>query len=216
MSPYLKQGRAPLFDKPLEVKSPLSELWETAEPIGELSSRAGMRYQKTGHLLVRAHIGVNNRTKTEQTIKRTERHLELLRTAGMHIVRHLSEVHPNIERVAGSDPKYMIITASKYVAKSKPLWTPEAKRSAPRQSINENVFRPLSTYLDWAYKENPKALLSEIYDPTQYSWQQDTDIVYLHDVDPVMTEYEPSHPDTLADYVVDSFKSMAPSVPLFF
>lgn len=206
-------GGEVLFDAPLEPVKPLAELWREAEPFTDRSPRAGKRLHKPTGLLIRKHLKGDYPTRYSGTsVSLAERldlvntHLAKLRELGMHAVSHTTEFVPELS----STNAYAVIghSASIYVTNGLKLEGPTASRKASRSTVEETAIGPLKAYYEWCRETNVNLMLSDIYDPWAFSWHKPSGLIYLHDIDPRVTNWAPgsssSHPEPLLEpYEID-------------
>lgn len=189
-------GGEVLFDVPMEIDRPLSELWDEGESYGPLSSRKDMR--RAGNLLLRQHylhaFEYMEGEMLEEAVDTAERHFNQLQAFGMSIVSHVTEPHADLPADLENmdDDEIVAISASAYVASTRPLHKPYASKHLPQLKVRQLVVDPLKRYLDWLQSSRQEAMLSDVFTSNQYGWHMGSGTVFLYDIDPHLTPLDPN------------------------
>lgn len=193
------------FDEQLPAGLDISELWHTGQPYSELSPRRNMR--RAGGLLLRAHVrdrfNASTQEELEGQLTAAKRHFSQLRRFGMSIISHETVINPQPwpeDSFDWDEDDIVAFSASAYTPHLRPLKNPDTRDFRPLKAIShdkvsEFVLEPLWRYLQWAQNTGEPLILEDIYTPDQYSWQQNSGIVALHDPGPQMHPLSTIHKD---------------------
>lgn len=206
-------GGEVLFDAPLEVNESLDQLWDEAIPI---SLQDVMRLHYNG-LLIRRHVSGDYRTdygkelvsmKTRLAVAET--HFATLQEFGLCIVRHVTQLIPE-QREDGFRPPSTANTtvaysASSYVNHAVGLDNKTASAEISARKIKEMVIDPLQNYYEWCKETGASLMLADIYDPHQFSWHMTSKVVFLHDIDPRLTDKAPGSASSNMEPLVEPYE----------
>lgn len=196
------------FDAPLTHTKSLSEQWSEAEefahplpvesPVPRLLNVEDLRIHREEATILRTiPWGMIHSTyhDTADVLKEASRHTQLLRSAGISVVSHSFEVIERkppvaIENIdeAWFTPNSSIAYGAAHAAlDSITLPDAYARNLVDRQKIIRLVAAPLARYALHAGKHE-REMLTDIYNAQQYSYDLNTRVVFLHDIDPTFIE----------------------------
>ncbi len=143
----------------------------------------------------------------EERLGLVEAHLARLHTFGMRIVRHTTELVTDLPD-ASPDHAYAAIaySASVYVTNGLKLEAPTASRTASRRTVEEMAIRPLKDYYEWCKETAAPFMLSDIYDPWAFSLHKPSGLVYMHDIDPRVTNWVPGSSDMGTEPLLEPYE----------
>lgn len=185
-------GGEVLFDVPLELDEPIEKLWQEAEPFNPDPSRitTRMRLHRAHSLLLRSHAKLHYKTHYEggatlplpERLELAEAHFAVLQDFGLSIVSHAPS-----EVARGRSPGDIVAySASRYIEGGIRLDRSQAAGEISRRKVQELVVEPQQDYYRWCRRTGAKFLLSDVQDPSQYTWHTPSGVVSLHDNDPKM------------------------------
>lgn len=205
MSDYIEGGGPQAFDVQIEGAYSLESVHKQ---IGELSVRGQdyFVYKEFGHVMAQPYtlsdLGFSHaqRSEVEALVERARQHYAKLQEFGMSLVSHRIETRRSLlsTRTYGSNTVVAHMIKA-FVPDSIDLASLTEDSAPPVQKINEFVVRPLRDYLEWSENSGAGYILADIYDARQYSWQQTSGVVFLHDISPHM-EDTTADPATLAGH----------------
>src|SRR5512146_662058 len=199
-------GGEVLFDAPLEVPAPLFQMWDEAVPY-----KKGKRFHRAAGLLLRKHLKCDYSAEKVPVPMATrlslvEAHLAKLQQFGLCVISHVTEVAPEPEDSSlrkTNAHSVVAHSASKFVEDAVRLDEHAASHEIPKHKVQEMIVDPLRHYYEWCRQTGVTVMLSDIFDPHQFSWQQSSGVVFLHDIDPHITEWPPgtapNHPEPLLE-----------------
>lgn len=183
------EGQA-LFDTTLS-RRPLHEIWDEAEQFEADSPYEAMRYYGPDNLLVREYFEADLDTgpeDTEEAIDVSEKHLRLLTSMGLTVIKHCVEPAPADTSVVvpglGHAKAY---GASPFISGAIRLDQKQAHAIVSITKINEGILEPVYSYVQWCLKNHAPYILDDIFNARQYSLHPASGTVYLHDFDPILS-----------------------------
>jgi hypothetical protein len=174
-----------------------------------------MRYWQEGNLLLKEHIGETfntflNATITPKLIAEEARyHFKQLKKFGMCIVSFATELDQDLKEFDPYDVDLVLgYSATRYVKNIRPLNKPKARQSLNPDKVREFIIKPLHEYLAWCAEESPEYHLVDIYTRDQYSWDESSGVVFLHDIDPLIYFNNAKSRKENLDYISEEFSDV--------
>jgi hypothetical protein len=182
----------PLFNTELQLPKPPYEL----RKLGKRGVHQ-FRYVEEFDVIVRDiwRTDLADHAKPNSSLRIAQAHHKLLGTLGLRYVSYTQSVIPEGETTTAlmdGGGKVADFIAAHSVARhieGIEVLLNDDEEERTRMSlkrINREIADPLSTYIDWCKQVQPKYFLADIYNLTQYSLQLSSDVMFLHDVDPLM------------------------------
>jgi hypothetical protein len=182
----------PLFNTELQLPKPPHELRKLGKKVVHQ-----FRYVEELDVLVRDiwKTDLADEKMPSSSLRVAQAHHKLLGTFGLRYVSYTQSVIPEGEittAVMDRDGEVADFIAAHAVARHvegiEVLLNDDEEESTRMnlERINLEIADPISTYIDWCKQVQPKYFLADIYNLTQYSLQLSSDIMFLHDVGPLM------------------------------